>query len=244
VGFVAGAAGCGGGGATSNAQPPPTGGAGGSGGSSPDLGEAPPTPLADADSYFPLGMGSTWTFNIIRNGTPETKQQGIDGTEMLTGDKAAVSAVRLKEDISGDIQLTWFERKGSATVTHRQMENAPDGTLKFDESYTPFDIRLEEAPDRIVVGANYSIDFVIDRTDPQKGNSTKPKTHAFKVVGAGESVTVAAGTFTTLHVRRSDPTDGSFREYWYAKGLGKVKEMDSNGDTEELAAFSGLTPAP
>jgi hypothetical protein len=52
-----------------------------------------------------------------------------------------------------------------------------------------------------------------------------------------EPVTVPAGTFNCLRVRRrASQQDGSDKTYWFAKGVGKVKEV--GGQTEELTSVT------
>ena len=52
-----------------------------------------------------------------------------------------------------------------------------------------------------------------------------------------ESVTVLAGTYTALHVQRTSST-GTIQDYWYARGVGKLKETGSGAQDEELMSFT------
>ena len=67
--------------------------------------------------------------------------------------------------------------------------------------------------------------------------ATKSKDETWKVEAVDESVTVPAGTFSALRVRKT--TSGAAdKTFWFAKGVGKLKETGEQ--TEELKAVSGL----
>jgi hypothetical protein len=74
-----------------------------------------------------------------------------------------------------------------------------------------------------------------------KPGATTMKTDNWRVDGVDEPVTVPYGTFLSLHVSRTDPTDGSIKSFWFVRGVGKVKETNNSGHLEELSARS---PAP
>jgi hypothetical protein len=103
----------------------------------------------------------------------------------------------------------------------------------------PSDSRIEESADKMQVGGTWTVEYDVVRSSAKKGESTKHKVHQFDVEAVGEEVTVPAGTFTAVRIRRSDPVDGSYRQYWYVQGTGKVRELEDNGDSEELASFGG-----
>jgi hypothetical protein len=64
------------------------------------------------------------------------------------------------------------------------------------------------------------------------------KTEHWTVEATAEDVTVPAGTFTCLRLHRigDDPT-GADKRYWFAAGVGKVKE-EGGGQTEVLTDVS------
>jgi hypothetical protein len=224
---AAAAAGCGG------QDPDGAGGGGGGGGE----------PVPEAMSYFPLTSGASWSYNIVRKGVGKSKVLTVDGAETLGAPKEGVTAVRVRQDQEGDVQNTWFERTGNTVVIHRQQEMDVTGAQKFDEWYLPHDIRINEGADQMHVGGSWSVSYKVERSSTKDGAELKDKIHQFDIESMNEVVNVPAGTFTTIRVRRSDPSDGSYRQYWYAAGLGKVRELEGNGDSEELTAFTGVTPA-
>ncbi|MBI3179816.1 MAG: hypothetical protein HYZ27_09150, partial [Deltaproteobacteria bacterium] len=61
------------------------------------------------------------------------------------------------------------------------------------------------------------------------------KTTTFAVEAIDESVVVPAGTFTCVRIKRT-VVGGAAKTYWYAAGVGKVKEV--GGRTESLVTHS------
>ena len=67
----------------------------------------------------------------------------------------------------------------------------------------------------------------------------RERTTDWVVHRAGEEITVPAGTLCTVRLGRTVTTEGKVgREklYWYAPGVGKVKERDGN-KREELVDY-------
>jgi hypothetical protein len=70
-------------------------------------------------------------------------------------------------------------------------------------------------------------------------------THTYKVLSDSVSITVGAGTFDTVQIERTnlgDPAvqgDDEVKHFWYARGIGKVRELDvQDNATEELSAYT------
>ena len=71
-----------------------------------------------------------------------------------------------------------------------------------------------------------------------------PSTHLARdrwtVLANDVTLTVPAGTFeNVIHVRK---VGSSSKEYWYARGVGKLKETGTQ--TEELVEYQVEEPAP
>ena len=63
-------------------------------------------------------------------------------------------------------------------------------------------------------------------------------THRFTVVQTSVSVTVPAGTFDTVEIERVNPSANETKHFWFAVGVGKVREEDvTSGAIEELSAY-------
>ena len=64
----------------------------------------------------------------------------------------------------------------------------------------------------------------------------EPRMHEFILEAEDELIEVAAGSFRCVRIRRSRSGTESEKTYWYARGVGKVKEL--GGQTEELTSYS------
>jgi hypothetical protein len=70
---------------------------------------------------------------------------------------------------------------------------------------------------------------------PVGGTATQETVHdRWSVVSADETVDVPAGHFE--HVVHLQKISSSTKDYWYARGVGKLKE--TGGQTEELENYS------
>jgi hypothetical protein len=91
----------------------------------------------------------------------------------------------------------------------------------------------------------YSEDRTYTRTeyDAQGLNPiVDPRTQRFIVEAHGETITVPAGTFSdVIRVRRDRVgfTNDSNKQFWFAPGVGKIREYDLlTTDMEELTAYN------
>jgi hypothetical protein len=63
------------------------------------------------------------------------------------------------------------------------------------------------------------------------------------VIGASEVVTVPAGTFSTLHVKRiNTDVPSGIKELWFARGVGLVQETGASQPTHVLTAYQVSSP--
>ena len=107
--------------------------------------------------------------------------------------------------------------------------------------YAPAKGRVDLAPAHLATGASYTESFTETVTDvTATGNSTSSssKSYGWKVVNASESITVPAGTFTALHLQKTNGNSNAVdKDYWFVRGVGKVKETSGAGRTELLTSF-------
>jgi len=126
---------------------------------------------------------------------------------------------------------------GDLDVRYKTEFYDDQGNLTSTEFEQPYRLKLDESAEHTTTGAQWSVTFTQTTTTPGGGQpSTKTKTDQWLVVNGAEAVTVIAGTFMALHVRRSS-SSGSIQDYWYAPGVGKVKET-GGGQEEELESFT------
>jgi len=203
-----------------------------------DPGDGGPRPDAPplAQRYLPIAEGATWTYLVTPIGMPaENKSQTIGAPEPVP-DRTDVMAFHvLTEKIDGTTE-SWQADAGDRVVRYRERSYDAVGTLTSDEVYTPFKLRLDEAAEHTRVGASWSETYL----EAINGAAGVSRTENWMVEAVDESVTVPAGTFACLRLRRMGAQFGQAdKTFYFARGVGKVKEV---GDQiEELASYQ-LSP--
>jgi hypothetical protein len=190
--------------------------------------------------YFPIAEGASWTYQVVDLGTGASslKSQVVEAYEDIGGQKAGTMGYRLRSQKDSGYTLSWQEDTGSAIVRHREQSFTADGTQETDEFFLPFKMRLDESPEHLVLDAAYSYSYSEEIYDLQaSSNTTNDKNENWVVEAVDEEVTVPAGTFTTLRVFRSNDGTGVQKRYWFARGVGKVKEEGGN-QREILSEYS------
>ena len=67
---------------------------------------------------------------------------------------------------------------------------------------------------------------------------TGTTTHKYTVVDTHVDIEVPAGKFDSIEIERFNPDESETRRFWFAPGVGKVREEDTeSGAVEELADF-------
>src|SRR3954469_17057662 len=135
--LVVGAAGCGG---SSNSTPPFN---------DADAG----TPQMTSGPYQPLTVGSTWTYHVDDQGVVYDKTSTVEAFEDMGGDIAGTMGFKVHETIKGSNQLTWYEQTSTDVRRHHDIVTDMNGTQLSDEWYSPYLLRVDEAPEHLQVGA-------------------------------------------------------------------------------------------
>ncbi|MFN7134968.1 MAG: hypothetical protein ACK4N5_23030 [Myxococcales bacterium] len=183
---------------------------------------------------MPLSVGDTWEYQItdpvtrnklkkVSNVVSVKQVDGVDTwvMESVTGATRSVvelqrttdMVLRSREDEfrAGYLVETKIQKPGSVRGLLATPEAGKTFTERYDEDYMKSDGTLQKTKDM-------TFDWVVDAVD--------------------ESVTVPAGTFKTVKLRRVRTTNAKEKVIWLAPGVGKVKEIEANGTVEELAAFN------
>lgn len=203
--------------------------------------EDPPAP-ADSDSYFPLIDGSRYEYLHSNGGWTEIVEiaaaEGGAFEQHQSGDPDGESSTSTFEVVDGD-------------VLRVAEDQSIDGELVYSATYDPGFLRFSAAWVDEEVGFEETRTY--DRTETEAGMEPKdpqPRAHTFKVESVSETVTVPAGTFRDcLRIRRQralddpsidDPMSQEEQDklYWFAPGVGKVREENTmSGTTEVLVTY-------
>jgi hypothetical protein len=215
--------------------------AGCSGGTGNTLGE-PCTAWSGAalpltERYVPLAVGATWTYEVTSlTAGNYTKHNVVEAYEDVGGSKAGIMGFRLhRDDVPPAYTLSWQQDLGQSVVRLREQSFDSAGGLVVEVYFDPFKLRLDECPEHTTAGAIWGATYT--QTDINTSTTTTTS-EQWTVDGVDVPITVPAGTFTTLNVSRVNLTSGNRRQYWFAKGVGKVKEVSDKGVMESLSAYT------
>ena len=218
-------------------------GAGGCGGGSDT---APPnvddqdvgTPTVTTGPYQPLTVGSTWTYHVDDQGVVYDKQSAVEAFEDMGGDIAGTMGFKVRETVKAAIQMTWYEQTGTDVRRHHDQLADDTGRQLSDEWYSPYLLRVDEAPEHLVKGATWTINYAHTKTTSSKPTATTNQAETWTVDGVDLVTAVPAGTFNALKVTRTDTSDGSTKTQWFVRGVGKVRERTGAGHFEELTTYT------
>jgi hypothetical protein len=180
-----------------------------------------------APSLFPLAVGRRWVYRVTeRDGAVEEKVQTVTGT---TSEGGAL-AYRLVTARGGD-ETRSVQRVDEGGRLVRLREEVLEGGAVIERlRFVPAALRLDLV--RTAQGISYDSAHVEERLDAGGAVvGTVSKALRFEVEAVDERVVVPAGEFRALRLRREGES-GVVKTFWYAFGVGKVKE--SGGQTEEL----------
>ena len=107
-----------------------------------------------------------------------------------------------------------------------------------DEWYSPYLLRVDEAPEHLQAGASWAINYVKTKTTSSKPTAMTNESEGWAVDGVDVVTAVPAGTFNALKVTRTDTADGSTKTQWFVRGVGKVRERTAAGHFEELTTYT------
>ena len=91
-------------------------------------------------------------------------------------------------------------------VRYAQTDLDLNGATVDTQSENPYRLKIDETAGHLAANATYSETFDETTTDVN-GTKTNAKSENWQVVATSESVTVPAGTYTALHLRRTNPTN-------------------------------------
>jgi len=187
--------------------------------------------------YEPLALNGSWTYHVNDQGVTYDKVTSVQALEDVGGPFAGVLAFRTLDTFPSETQSTWYQVDGLLVKRLHDNSMTLAGALKGEDWYNPFRLRVDETPEHLVAGATWTLPFTDTSAGPNKPTVSITKTDSWKVDGVDEPVTVPAGTFLSLHLTRTDSSDGSTKSFWFVRGVGKVRESTSGGHDEVLASY-------
>jgi hypothetical protein len=215
-------------------------------------------------SFLPLAIGNSWTYQVRDiDGTVSTKVQSVVSEEPVggTGPYAATMAFKLVTgnrvaDPEGDRSWqAWLPVDGGGMRLVRYREQTVDGKDGFVKNETHWDpprLRFDDTPARIAAGGQWRepeyTEYKVDTDRDDAGVSFVPDggmvtttgiNDAWMVVSPSQEITVPMGTFKALAIRRvGNDGNGGIKNFWFVRGIGKVRESEEGQPTEELTGYS------
>ncbi len=211
-------------------------------------GENDPDPISG--DYYPMGVGDYWEYiETYANGDPaETLSHEVTGTETIDfGGELGERTVFLIDnapDLTSTKSRTYYnEDDGNKVSRLRQIVYDTDGTVIKTQDYDPGALRFDRT--RVTKGETWDESYTRHTYD-EGGNQTDSVlyTYTFTITELHEKVIVPAGTFDCIMVTRErlPPLSEETKIYYYASGVGKVKEISEGGESgnkmEELTTYS------
>ena len=225
---------CGGSEPGDDPNPSGTGGGGGGGGGPAKLG-----------NLLPWKEGNTWTYRVTDDaGVSTVKRTIIGGVEPVGGtgpnkDRMANKVTTQKDDTGGAVDLdetvSWRAVEGERVVRYREQAfGRTTNQLELEEHWDAHKLHVDSSAEKTTPGATW-LESYKETKLPAGGTPVydvpvNDRWFADRI----ESVTVPAGTFEALVLRKVSAA-GAAKTYWYAPGIGKIKE--TGGQTEELMEY-------
>jgi len=210
--------------------------------------------IAEAD-YFPLATGNVWeyveTYDDTTKPAENTRHEvsGLETIQDFDGNDVEVWVIANHPNVETDeVRVYYTADDGTVLRRIRQtVDGDGDGSIDKQQDYVPGITKMDRA--HLNTGDKWNDSLMRHTTYPSDSTAQQSSSQVLyesTVVSIRETVTVPAGTFDNcIKVERVNVADGADQEtkiYWFAPGVGKIKEQTvgdlDTGKVEELTAYS------
>lgn len=180
------------------------------------------------ESIFPVVPGMKWTYRVTSgSGEVTDKVQTVTGTVSYEGR----DAFRFETARAGLRDAVSIQAIDNDRVVRLEEWNYDNNVLSERDKYIPLDTRVDRSKTKS--GDTYQDQHDKELLDADGNLLVKKRViYNFFVEAENELVEVPAGRLACVRVRRDEVGKDSNKTYWFARGIGKVKEL--GGQTEEL----------
>jgi hypothetical protein len=166
----------------------------------------------------------------------ELKEVGGSGPH---AERSAFHVVTIKGTDATDRTESWQgpAADGSLRIVRyrEQAFGAKTGDLQLEEHWDPPKLHVDGSEERLLEDSSWIEVYSETKLEVGLPPATHDVREHWRVLSDDETVTVPAGTFEhAVHLRKT--VGASLKEYWYVRGVGKVKEVGAQ--TEELTEYS------
>ena len=176
-----------------------------------------------AASYLPLEVGAVWRYAITRDdGRRGEGAVSVDGVD-YGGSNGRATQYRIRQQLLDGTIWSWEGREAERVALEQEEIDDPAGNVLDESSYDPPITVIDERAERLAVGTKWPEAFI--STSPNaKGHPKSKRAEAkWEIESLTDQVSVPAGTFVCLRVRRAQKHHPPVIS-WYAKGVGLVKQ--------------------
>jgi hypothetical protein len=185
---------------------------------------------------LPLAQGNTWTYSVKKQGEESTKVLLVESEEEIGGEGPSSGVVAFKITTTKDDKpdaVAWQALAAKRVLRYREQElSGKTGEVKSERYWEPGRLQVDGNSDHTASGASWVEEFAETKIEDGKEETTD-ESDTWSVDAVDEVVTVPAGTFTALVLRRGSGSKA--KTLWFVKGVGKVKE--DGDELEELVAY-------
>jgi hypothetical protein len=189
---------------------------------------------ASSNSYLPFAVGNTWNYLVdeFDGNPPAVKAQTY--TEMITPDEETGPVIVQVTNNNNGSTESWFQQQGERIVRLRQRDFDLGGNLERTTYYRPFRLRLDESAERLETGTTWTENYVREERDALDRITEMETTSEEWTVVSGDIECPEPWTeHRCVHIQRRTIAGGvSLKNYWFARGIGKIRE--EGGVLEEL----------
>lgn len=217
----------------------PAAGGDGSGGAPSGLPEGP---------LLPWAVGNNWTYRVTQDGVVSVKTTSIGALEVVGGDgpNAELMANHVTtakgtdlEDHTESWQAPSSDDPDRIVRFREQSFNATSGALSMEAHWEPEKLHVDSSAAHTVTGASWLEIYAETKLALGLTPTTREARERWTVIDDDETLEVPAGRFE--HVIHLQKVGSSTKQYWYLRGVGKLKETGTQ--TEELTEYE-LEDAP
>ena len=201
----------------------------------PDAGQTAQCGFA-GDDFLPYAAGNRWTYLLtdLDTGDRATKEQRIDPE--FEHPEYGLVFTQVTGKINGST-VSLARREGDRVLRFQQEDRDAADALERTTIYDPPQVRIDESPEHTVMGAEWDETYTEIELDPDGVELSRIETVDHnEVLGEDDPCDSPLGEFRCLRVRRTRVAGGvAEKEFHFARGIGKIREVGSN-QLEELSA--------
>jgi hypothetical protein len=205
---------------------------------------------AELEPLLPWAVGNSWTYQVTKDGITTLKTTTVGELEAVsgTGPNAELMAYHVTTakgvdamDRTESWQAPDADNPQRILRFREQSFGAMTGKLQLEEHWEPAKLHIDGSAERTFTGANWLESYSETKLEVGFQPTTHDVRERWTVLGDDETVEVPYGTFDhAIHFQKAG--GGSTKEYWYVRGVGKVKETGSQ--IEELSDYEIVAGTP